>query len=270
MLLCCCLVTAVLESADDPLDWKQVLDEEPEPVTGPRTSLGVVLIPDDTPSSRAKTYAWRAHRDAYELGYGVSVDEHDAIETSFARLADTFDYRPGVGSSFTWAPPTACRKREWECVFDTLAQDNGDDIEALTELFRKRQQSEHLDMRQITELVVSFVQNIRYRLPTEDTAAFGLLPPTIVVADGSGDCDSKALLATIILQQLGVDATVLLATNLGHAALGVALPVPGKKFVRGKHKYAFVEVTTPGWALGVLPPDYDVPSAWKVIPVTVK
>ena len=68
-----------------------------------------------------------------------------------------------------------------------------------------RQQEKNLDSRQPTELVVGFVQNITYRLPTEDTAAFGMLPPAIVVADGSGDCDSKALLAVVILLQLNVD-----------------------------------------------------------------
>ena len=46
------------------------------------------------------------------------------------------------------------------------------------------QQEKKLDGRQLTELVAGFVQNITYRLPTEDTAAFGMLPPAIVVADG--------------------------------------------------------------------------------------
>ena len=39
-----------------------------------------------------------------------------------------------------------------------------------------------------------------------------MLPPVIVVADGSGDCDSKALLAVVLLRQLGVDAVVLLGS----------------------------------------------------------
>jgi hypothetical protein len=46
----------------------------------------------------------------------------------------------------------------------------------------------------------------------------------------------------------------------------VALPVPGKKFQK---KYAFVEVTTPGWAVGALPPEYDIKNAWRVVNVIV-
>lgn len=262
-LFCCCLSAAVVESASDPLDWKAVV-----PTTG-SASLGVALMPSSLPLSEARHYQWRQRRTAYELGYGVSSDIHQQVESDFSDLAERYSYRPGLGNDFTWAPPIACRKKEWQCVFDELVRDNRDDLAPLTELFRRKQREKKLNSRQLTELVVSFVQNITYRLPTEETAAFGMLPPVIVVADGSGDCDSKALLAVVILRQLGVDAVVLLASGLGHAALGVALPVPGKKFPHRGKKYAFVEVTAPGWALGALPPEYDVAKAWKVIPVAV-
>lgn len=267
-LLCCCLMTAVVESADDPLDWNQVTKVVP-PDLGPSSSLGVALVPAELPAEAAREYRWRQRLQAWSLGYGVSRQVHERVEADFAQLAERFDYQPGSGTQFTWAPPPSCRGREWECVFSTLAGDDAADVAPLTELFRRKQQGDALDARQATELVVSFVQGITYRLPTEETAAFGMLPPTVVVADGSGDCDSKALLAVVMLRQLGVDAQVLLATGLGHAALGVALPVPGKKFALGKKKYAFVEVTTPGWGLGQVPPEYDVPNAWRVVPVTV-
>ena len=262
-LLCCCLSAAVVESANDPLDWKSVI-----PATG-SASLGTVLLPADLAPSSARHYNWRERFASWELGYGLSSELHDQVYTDFAELSDRFSYKPGVGNNFTWAPPAACHKKEWQCVFDAMVRDNASDIAPLSELFRRKQQEQHLDQRQLSELVVTFVQNITYRLPTEETAAFGMLPPAIVVGDGDGDCDSKALLAVVILRQLGVDAVVLLASGLGHAALGVALPVSGKKFPYAGKKYAFVEVTTPGWALGSLPPEYDVDKAWKVIPVEV-
>lgn len=262
-LFCCCIVSAALESADDPLNWQQVVQA---PDVGPRTNLGTALVPDDLAPDQTRRYAWRERLTAFELRYGISDDVHRQVEDDFAELSERFDYRAGKGTSFTWIPPAACRGREWNCVFDSLASDSNQNIRALTKLFKQRQEAEQLDQRELAELVISFVQNIKYRLPTEETAAFGLLPPTIVVSDGSGDCDSKALLATILLRQLGVDAVVLLGSSLGHAALGVALPAQGKKF--GK-KYAFVEVTTPGWTIGTIPPGYDIAGAWKVIPVTV-
>ena len=262
-LFCCCISAAVVESAQDPLDWKSVVPAKDT------VSLGVAVMPSDSSPDSARHYDWRQQFTAWDLGYGVSTDVHQQVDDDFAALSQQFSYTQGAGTSFTWAPPVACRKKEWQCVFDAVVRDNAADIEPLTELFRRKQQEKNLDQRELTELVVSFVQNITYRLPTEATAAFGLLPPVIVAADGSGDCDSKALLAVVILRQLGVDAVVLLASGLGHAALGVALPVTGKKFPHGGKKYVFVEVTTPGWALGAMAPDYDVDKAWKVIPVAV-
>jgi hypothetical protein len=264
-LFCCCFVSVVMESADDPLDWNEVTKEIPTNL-GPQTSLGLALVPEDLEATRARHYAWRQQLTTWELGYGLSEDVHQQVYDDFEQLAQRFSYRAGEGTTFTWAPPPACDQREWECVFSSLARDNATDLAPLTALFRARQQADSLDALEVTKLVVSFVQNIKYRLPTEETAAFGLLPPAIVVADGSGDCDSKALLAVVLLRQLGVDAVVLLASKLGHAALGVALPVPGKKFQK---KYAFVEVTTPGWAVGALPPEYDIKNAWRVVNVIV-
>jgi len=266
-LLCCCLVSAVAESVDDPMNWEQVTHVAP--VVGPKESLGDALVPGDLDPENARRYAWRKRVQAYELGYGVSTEVHRNVEQDFDDLARRFDYVAGDGMNFTWVPPPNCRSKEWECVFSALAHDNADNIAPLTELFRKRSQAENLDARQLTELVVSFVQNIKYRLPTEESAAFGLIPPTMVVSEGNGDCDSKALLAVIILRQLGIDANVLLASGLGHASLGVALPATGRKFTLNRTKYAFVEVTTPGWAIGTVPPEYDVANAWKVIPVAV-
>lgn len=262
-LFCCCLVSAVVESAEDPLDWQAVVPEQGG------DDLGLALVPSTLAPEEARSYRWRQAFRSFRLGYGVSSSVHQDIEDEFQALSFEFRYRPGDGQNFTWAPPLECRNREWKCVFDALARDNAAAIAPITELFRRRQREKNLDALQVTQLVVSWIQNITYRLPTEDTAAFGMLPPVIVAADGTGDCDSKALLAVIILQQLGVDAHVLLGSSVGHAALGVALPVQGKKFAYQGKKYAFVEVTQPGWTLGAMPPEYDVAKAWKVIPVDV-
>ena len=191
-LLCCCILSAVVESAKDPLDWQSVV-----PATD-SASLGVALLPSDLSPESARHYAWRQTFAKWELGYGVSTDIHAQVESDFADMSERYSYKPGKGNNFTWAPPSECHKHEWQCVFDELVRDNEDDIAPLTELFRRKQQEQNLDARQLTELVVTFVQNIEYRLPTEETAAFGMLPPVIVVADGSGDCDSKALLAVVM------------------------------------------------------------------------
>lgn len=266
-LCCCCLSLAAFENPEDPLEWKGL--QLPDVPLAGETALGSALIPSDLPEASARRYHWRHFLGAWGLAYGLSAEEHDSVYRQFEALSTRFHYRPAEGTNFTWRPPSECADHEWKCVFDAMAKDNADDIAPLTALFRRVQQEKHLDALETTELVVSFVQNITYRLPTEETAAFGMLPPAIVVGDGTGDCDSKALLSVVLLRQLGIDAVMLLGTPLGHAALGVALPVSGKKFAHRGVKYAYVEVTAPGWAVGKLPPEYDVPLAWKVIPVAV-
>jgi hypothetical protein len=109
------------------------------------------------------------------------------------------------------------------------------------------------------------VQGIHYAVP--DDQPFGVLPPALVPAQNRGDCDSKALLAAMLLRQVGIDAVVLSSERLGHAALGVALPGPGDHFEHEGRRYRYAEVTSPGWPIGMVPPKYDLPRLWTVMPL---
>ena len=143
-LLCCCLSAAVIESADDPLDWKAAI---PMPPTG-GVSLGLALMPSDLSPEEARHYKWRQSLKTWELGYGVSNEVHAQVASDFADLSDLYSYKPGSGNNFTWAPPSSCHKKEWQCVFDSLVRDNADDLVPLSDLFRRKQQEKNLDSRQ--------------------------------------------------------------------------------------------------------------------------
>lgn len=233
-------------------------------IAGPEVLLGAARVPSDLAAGLERTYRWR-NGQRYGLGYGVSSEVHGDAESGHASLAREFGYQPSGGPAFTWSPPPRCQPQPWSCVFNQTAGASAANIAPLTELFRQQQTRASLDSRELTELVVTFVQNIKYRLPTE--AYFELLPPEIVVADGSGDCDSKALLAAMILKELGVETAMLYSRSLAHAALGVALRGTGTAFAHGRIKYRFVEVTYPGWAIGTVPPEYDKPKHWEVLPL---
>ncbi len=231
----------------------------------PEVSLGSARVPADLAHSFERSYRWR-HGRRYGVGYGISSEVHDEVDDEHANLAKRFSYRStGSGPSFTWIPPAECQPQPWTCVFNETAAASAANIAPLTELFRQHQVRASLDSRALTGLVVTFVQNIKYRLPTE--TYFELLPPELVVADGSGDCDSKALLAGMMLKELGVKTAMLYSRNLAHAALGVALPGTGTSFTYRRAKYLYVEVTYPGWAIGTVPPQYDKPKMWEVLPI---
>lgn len=259
--LCCCLGGMLtVAGAGSSQQWDPI-----SAIAGPEISLGTARVPLDLAQGLERTYGWR-NGQRYGLGYGLSSTVHGEVDAEHAGLARRFSYRSnGIGQPFTWIPPPGCLPQPWTCVFNETAASSAANIAPLAELFRQEQVRASLDAWELTELVVTFVQNIKYRLPTE--TYFELLPPEIVVADGSGDCDSKALLAAMILQNLGLDTAMLYSRGLAHAALGVALPGSGTSFAHGASKYRFVEVTYPGWAIGVVPPQYDKPQLWEVLPL---
>src|SRR6201999_3184582 len=108
-----------------------------------------------------------------------------------------------------------------------------------------------LDALQTATLVVAFVQSIQYEVPDEP---LGLLPPALVAAERRGDCDSKSLLALVLLKELGIDAVMLESDAQHHAMLGVALPAPGTSITVQGRRYAFTECTGTGWAIGQIDP----------------
>lgn len=257
--MCCCLGSALMAAgAEGVKDWSPTI------AAGPETNLGTAAVPEDLGREAGRTYRWR-HHDRYALGYGISSDVRSETDGEHEKLARRFSYHSTGSGPFTWIPPASCQPQPWSCVFNETASASAANITPLTDLFRQRQTQAGLDIRATTELVVTFVQNITYRLPTE--AYFELLPPELVVADGSGDCDSKALLAGMMLKELGLETAMLYSRPLAHAALGVALPGPGKGFSLGGKTYKFVEVTYPGWAIGTVPPQYDKPKLWEVLPI---
>lgn len=70
----------------------------------------------------------------------------------------------------------------------------------------------------------------------------GLRAPVAVLKRYRGDCDSKSLLAGVMLKELGFPSAVL--SRKRHAVLGVALPgLAGTRYRVGGKSYLVVEMT---------------------------
>jgi hypothetical protein len=117
---------------------------------------------------------------------------------------------------------------------------------------------------ELARLIVAYVQSIEYRLVKEDP--YGLVPPAIVV-NSSGDCDSKSLLAIMLLRTVGVDAVMLVSNTAQHAMVGVGLPLGRDRIPHRGRKYAAVEITHPNWPIGRMPPKLASHRDWQVVPV---
>ncbi len=107
--------------------------------------------------------------------------------------------------------------------------------------------------------VVTMIQNIEYDDPGGE---IGIFPPTITLAKEFGDCDTKSILAYVILEKLGFDVAIMGSEEYSHAMLGVATSATGKYLTLGGKRYYFLEMTYPNWWLGEIAPDCNNLRYW--------
>jgi transglutaminase-like putative cysteine protease len=240
------------------------LPEEPSGARG--VHLGLALVPASTPLSQAHTYEWRAASlspQEYRLGYGLGESLQRSLQSNHQAYGRRMNFRSLGPERFTYRAPPGCQT-DMRCIYAELMRTNAVPVRVLGNRFVEHIRARGLDAIAAAELIISFVQRIHYEQP--DDQPFGILPPALVPAEDRGDCDSKAVLAVMLLRQAGIDSTILYSDPLSHAAVGVALPVRGHAFRVGARVYRYAELTTEGWPLGMIPPQHDKPHLWKVLP----
>lgn len=241
---------------------------QPEPLPpGTGFNLGVSAYPPNTSKFEATMYAWRAQSlvpTDYRMGYALEGSEQTSVRASHRAYAKKVGHETEDGEVFRWSPPPGCGGG-MTCVFEQLVVRNRPDVLPIAEKFLVRVQSGGLNSLQATQLVISWVQAIRYEVPKQEP--FGVLPPALVAAESRGDCDSKALLALMILHELGIKGVLISSSIHRHTMLGVPLPVAGSYFTHQGRRYAFVECTAAGAPIGYLDPKLKKPNDWQAVPV---
>lgn len=117
-----------------------------------------------------------------------------------------------------------------------------------------------LNEDQTIELVTCFVQNIPY---DEEKAGIVLgdvnisnydlsQTPYETIHNNSGICTDKTYLASMLIKELGYSTAIMVFPDAEHMALGILAPNGYGDF---NTKYAYMEVTTPGFAPGEVPED---------------
>jgi len=267
-----------------PDPWKAPPDPEPAPgppkagstepgpsrQTGNTLDLGLAAFPAGTLKDGAALHAWSAKSlrpPSYKLGYALGKPEADELRAAFHRYARKVRFEPGSGGRFSWTPPRGC-VGDMRCVFEELAMKSRAGVEPIAAIFKRRQKEGKLDATQIAALIVGFVQNIPYEIPQAEP--FGLLPPVLVAHQKRGDCDSKALLAHMLLKHMGIDSIMISSTAHRHAMLGIALPTPGTTFTHEGRRYAYTECTAKGSPIGHINPELLRPNDWRAVPVRLR
>jgi hypothetical protein len=253
----CCGLAEILDEASD---------RDPPP-NAPASELGTAVFPAGASTARATKHTWYATRlkpRTYRVRYALASSEASAVARDHRRYAQKVGYQKDSNGRFRWRPPAGCTGN-MGCVYEAVAKRSIPDIEPLVARFRARAKAGKLSSLDAAQLVVTFVQAIPYEIPQQEP--FGVLPPALVVSRRKGDCDSKSLLAHLMLRELGIESVMVASDAHHHGMLAIALPVPGTTITHRGRRYAFTEMTAKGSPIGHINPRLLSPNDWKVQPV---
>lgn len=109
--------------------------------------------------------------------------------------------------------------------------------------------------------LLAWTQGFSYERDREG-ADFLNIPEAIV--SRRGDCDSRALLLVLLLNQMGVDAVLLVSPEYSHALAAVDCPGEGARYEVGEKKYLIAD-TTAKVGLGKIAEDMADSSKWFAV-----
>lgn len=228
--------------------------------------LGVARYPSNAEASETP-HAWQGEDRArtYRVGYAHGAKASADLLADHERLGAQFNFQWIDEMSFRWQAPVHCQGREWTCIYADVYQRNATDLMPLIDRIETGLRKEQFSTTEAAEFVLSFVQQIPYRMPTEE--AFGVLPPALVASQDWGDCDSKSLLLIALLERIGIDAVLLVSQAHAHALVGIDVPSRGKAHSANARRYAWAETTSTDAPLGWLHPSMKLPYDWEIVPI---
>ena len=199
------------------------------------------LPPQESPANRF-LYPMSGAPSRLQLRTGVAAASGSDSQRDLSRIEDAWGIAR-IGESVFYRP----RPGESDPFSDAYRLVGKSERPGLSGLIRKfdiAARRLNKDRVWLATSVIRFVQNIPYELVPEDP--LGIRAPVSVLSRNGGDCDSKSLLAAILLRMLGFQTIVLTNERLSHAVLGVELPVSAGAYVehRGR-RFVLVECTNP-------------------------
>lgn len=246
----------------------------PKPPTSPvaapappsTNDLGVAAFPNTAPSSDAMSHRWetpRLHPPQHRIGYAHGSEAAALLERYHGHLAQQLRFRDLGGGRFRWSLPPACTRYQMGCIFQAFSESSAPHLEPLAARLAREVQSRQFNASQAAEFLLSFVQSIRYQIPSE--LPFGILGPALVASRGWGDCDSKSLLLKDLLRYVGIDSVLISSNAHRHSMLGIAIPTSGRTFTANGRRYAFAESTAVGAPIGWINPQLLSPNDWQSV-----
>ncbi len=114
------------------------------------------------------------------------------------------------------------------------------------------------DPTEAARRILAWVQGFVYE---RDEKGTDFIPPLAAAYGATGDCDSRAVVASIVLERLGIDSILMVSRDYSHAMLGVDVTGGGQRFAFNGKKYLVGE-TTAKVGLGMIAADMSDWSKW--------
>jgi len=117
------------------------------------------------------------------------------------------------------------------------------------------------DSAELSARLLAWTQSFSYERKL-DGSDFISLPGAF--ASRTGDCDSRALLLVTVLNELGVDAILLVSPEYSHALAAIDCPGKGARYAFGGKEYLIAD-TTAKVDIGLIAGDMADPSKWFAV-----
>jgi len=114
------------------------------------------------------------------------------------------------------------------------------------------------DPKELTAELLSWTQSFNYERDKDGSDFMNLAD---ALARKTGDCDSRSLLLVMLLNQMGVDAILLVSPEYSHAVAAVDCPGEGARYELGGKKYLIADTTAKVGA-GLIAQDMADSSKW--------
>lgn len=207
----------------------------------------------------------------HRLGVRIHSGERLRIQSEVERLRRVTRFE-SVAGGFRWDPKQECglsagnrdTDSRWQCIYDRMATPSLPAISVVMSRFLGQIDQRAMSREQAAALVISFVQDIPYAA-LEDQL-FGVLPPVLVIHERRGDCDSKSLLAHIMLAAIGVESHLMISEAHRHVMLAVNLRGNGAERRIGGQRYLMTEMTA-RHPVGRIPTEVASPDDWRAVQV---
>lgn len=164
-------------------------------------------------------------------------------------------------------------KEAWQRYYRMIYRDNcGRTAQFSSDVFKalypacQAQNPENPDIT-YAQTLLSWVQNFNYKRSTEKTSSDFTSIPSVLNGEGN-DCDSRSMLITIMLNNIGIDTIFLISREYSHALVATDIKAPGQTYIleeTGK-EYLFGE-TTSKVTWGMIAGDQADRTKW--IPITL-